>query len=190
MTIAIKKFGDPHIYTVLSFDDYEDDPYYCCVKYDPEYGDHTHPNRVCFSDNDWERVDRHEVEHYSRFWVNLSTLTPESRTMYHPDLTDADLTDLDLSFRSDKMILLTTALKEKGGLSILFLKAMKKEMVAVFNMQCHPHERDAIDKVAESYTQLDFTDIHDVWTRTKFIQPFVLVKHLSIINKLIQDYTG
>lgn len=44
--------------------------------------------------------------------------------------------------------------------------------------------------VPTSYTQLDFTDIHDVWTRTIFIQPFVLVKHLSIINKLIQDYIG
>lgn len=182
MAIGIKKFGDPHVYTVLSYDDLIEDPYYCVVKYDPVWKEATHPNRVSLSENDWERVDRDQVEFISRDWAEVACACQESFELYFPG---EDYEDCRPQY-SEKI---ANALDElrKGTIGIEKLEELHSLFSYVYRL-FYPYKFDTSERaMAESYTQLNITDMCDVWSRTTLVQPHLIELHIGIVNKLIQE---
>lgn len=183
MAIGIKKYGDNHIYTVLSYDDIPDDLYYCCVKFEPEYPECTHPNRVNLADNDWERIDRHEVEHFARDWSDLLLCFPELNVPFekHPDIP---FEAIDKALAS-----LTKKLPEKGMVTLedcdMILLMLKKHYRTYYiGIPGLVPEECPYGKVAEKCSKSELTAIRDIWNRTMFVQPHLILEHIQIINLL------
>lgn len=182
MAIAVKKFGDPHIYTVLSYDDIEHDPYYCCVKYDPAYRLFSHPFQVNLAENDWERVDRKEVELFARDWIDILS-NAECFEFYQIDhggpLLEIINTDIIKGISS---------VIHGAGRTFETYTNLRNGMLGVFKKQVRFMESEnLLDKVNENYSRDTLIEMLQIWSRTNLIQPHVIIEHIQIINHLILE---